>query len=115
LDSVTVAPCKQNKEGEISQYLFYVQETDSTMIARVEVVENCCYDFLGDLGIHNDSTLNLIVYPYGEVHCACNCNYSLYFYLKKDCFGKSDGYSVPKAVVLNGGSAIRRLKASRKD
>ncbi|MGV6831416.1 MAG: hypothetical protein ACWA5P_07640 [bacterium] len=40
------------------------------------VYTNCCQDFLADISVSNDHTLNLIFYNYGT-YCSCNCPFEL--------------------------------------
>ena len=59
-------------------------DNDTEMLIDINISENCCYSFLCDIAIINNSTINLIFYGYGT-YCDCDC-----------CFG---GYSSHNFVI----------------
>ena len=71
-----------------------------------KVKGNCCYDFICDVGIIDNQTLNLIYYGYGNI-CGCNCCYSIIYRFKIEDNEKFD--SIGK-VVLNSNLEIVKLK-----
>ena len=103
LTKIESTPCKQQernappprlKDSEVVSII----KTDSTWICELKIVENCCYDFLCEVSINNDSTLNFIYHGYGD-HCGCNCCFGLTYFIKIDDFGD---ISKIKYTTLNG-------------
>ncbi len=72
-----------NRSNELSSgaHIKKVLFTDSSMVIKTTIYSNCCFNFLCDVGVENDSTLNLIYYEYGATHCACNCCFCLDYHL----------------------------------
>lgn len=53
-----------------------VKRDSLTLTVDVEVVSNCCHNFLGEAEIIEDKTLNLVYTSYGG-HCMCDCMFTL--------------------------------------
>lgn len=53
--------------------------TDSTLIIDVNIISNCCFDFLCEPEIIDENTLNLKYTGYGSL-CGCNCCFGLVFH-----------------------------------
>ncbi len=53
-----------------------IQKDSNTMVVDVSIVDNCCYNFLGEASVLGNDTLNLIYHGYGGF-CSCKCCYRL--------------------------------------
>lgn len=82
--SVTSSEC-ESKNGEAYRInvesFSKVVKTDSSLNVEIKLAENCCFSFLGEIELVNDSILNFIYYGYGG-HCACDCVYNLTYCIK---------------------------------
>ena len=58
-----------------------IQKDSNFLVVDVSIVDNCCYNFLGEASIEND-TLHLIYNGYGN-YCACSCCFRLEYTFKK--------------------------------
>lgn len=68
------------------------------LIIDVDIIANCCSNFLGEAEIIGKDTLNLLYTHYGA-YCACSCRYSLR-YIFND-FSKDHGFAL-KYITVNG-------------
>ncbi len=106
--------CNSHSESEAygSDRIKDVAWTDSTLIISIQIGENCCYDFLGDVSADENGVLNLIYHGYGE-HCACNCCFGLTY-----VFALEDLYNEEKkeltGIIINGNTdRVYEIKESR--
>ncbi|AFM05055.1 hypothetical protein Fleli_2699 [Bernardetia litoralis DSM 6794] len=100
---LNVTECINSRvEGKKNKFL-EISETDTTLNITWVVIDNCCFSFLGDFELVNDSTLNCIYHSYGEANCACNCEYKITYQLNKyfDIEGYEENYKSLKYVSLN--------------
>lgn len=79
-----------------------IKESGDYLEIQLGTSSNCCYGFVGDIGLLNDSTLNLIYHDYGHSHCACNCGFVLTYTLKKECLASENRIEQLKAFAVNG-------------
>lgn len=79
-----------------------IVESDDYLEIQLGTSSNCCYGFVGDIGVLNDSTLNLIYHDYGHSHCACNCGFVLTYTLRKECMVNENRIELLKAFAING-------------
>lgn len=105
LASVTKASCPNGGLGFNADRINSVMETDSTLTVDITIGANCCYDFLCDVSVDKQGTLNLHFQGYG-VNCACLCCFGLTFYFEKE---KEFYYEKSKAVMIAGNPKTRRL------
>lgn len=87
-------------DGKRDKFL-EISENDTTLNIKWQVIDNCCFSFLGDFEVANDSTLNCIYQSYGTTHCACNCEYKVTYQLNKQT-GYEENYEKIKYISLNG-------------
>lgn len=73
--TINISECKPSREIKTTELINYVR-TDSEIEVQWEIVDNCCYSFICDMEIVNDTILNLITQGYGT-RCGCNCAYIL--------------------------------------
>lgn len=99
IDNITSSDCVHDVE-EFSNEIVSVTNKDDKVIVKTNVQSNCCYQFLGDIGVANDSILNLIYIDYGDNHCACNCIFNLTFFLSTNQYNE-DGIVGLKGFVIN--------------
>jgi len=73
---------------------------DSTLIITANINANCSYDFLGEIEIVSDNTLNLIYHGYGG-YASCNCCFGLTYKIK---IVRNDDYRFDKLkyVTIDG-------------
>ena len=99
LDDLTSYDCIDHTEVFDNKIVSVLKKGDK-IIVTIKVQSNCCYQFLGDIGVYNDSTLNLIYIDYGDKHCACNCIYDLTYSLSTNQYNE-EGIIDLKAFVIN--------------
>jgi len=84
LDKVVQSDCKKDATAErIPTKINSIINTDKELIVDFNFSDNCCYSFLCDIAIVNNSTLNLIFYGYGT-YCDCDCCHGLTFKMSKE-------------------------------
>lgn len=84
-----------------------IQTTDTTLIVEININTNCCYSFLCDVSVENDSILNLIYIGYGT-YCFCDCCYGLtYSFSKEKWFDKKKIHSI---MIKNEPKTIKHIK-----
>jgi hypothetical protein len=99
-DNVDFSPCEKGKSVEKQKtQINSLSITDTTWICNLKIVDNCCYNFLCDISIENDSVLNFLNYGYGVAYCGCNCCFGLVYNLKIDDF--LNNLSMVKYVMIN--------------
>lgn len=113
LIDMEVSKCERNTELAPSLMLSFPHQNDSLIEISVRGVENCCYAFLGDIGVYDDSTLNIIAYPYGNYHCACNCEYTLKYTIIRNALLNENKSAQLTSVILNGDPTTRSSIVSR--
>ncbi|WP_338815058.1 hypothetical protein V9L05_08015 [Bernardetia sp. Wsw4-3y2] len=84
-----------------------VKRDSLTLTIDVEVVANCCHNFLGEAEVKGKDTLNLVYTSYGG-HCMCNCVFTLRY--KFDTrMEQSDYYPILKYVTINGSKTTGKI------
>jgi hypothetical protein len=58
-----------------------IEKTKDYWIIKIKAYTNCCQDFLSDINVSNDNTLNLIFYNYG-MYCSCSCPFELTYKIR---------------------------------
>ena len=99
LKSVKITECDNESEPTGIEEVNEIIETDSTLIIKTKINGNCCHDFLCDINIINDNTINLIHHGYGESYCSCNCCFGLTYEFSTM---RIDNYEKIKLVMING-------------
>lgn len=81
LRTITSSSCKKDKPGAIPEYIQEVSDvikSDSIWTVNLKITSNCCYSFLGDIEVVEDTVLNLIYHGYGS-YCFCTCCFGLQY------------------------------------
>lgn len=73
---------KDYREGEQTT-VQSIANSDTLLIARIDIVENCCFSFICNYSIRNDSILDFTYLGYGST-CGCMCKHKLEYRLKVD-------------------------------
>jgi hypothetical protein len=83
LADIKSSECLQSKsESPAPTLITSVKEiNDSTLIITVNINENCSYDFLGEIEVVSDNTLNLIYHGYGG-YAECSCDFCLTYQIE---------------------------------
>ena len=81
--------------------IYSVEQSVDSLIVKIKITANCCYSFLGDIGVANDSTLNLIFHEYGSTHCACDCIHELVYIMSTSQFPEENRIDELKAIIIN--------------
>uniref|UniRef100_UPI0025C5321C hypothetical protein n=1 Tax=Bernardetia sp. TaxID=1937974 RepID=UPI0025C5321C len=110
-----VTECINSRTEGKQNNLLDISENDSTLNITWSVIDNCCFSFLGDFELANDSTLNLIYHSYGKTHCACNCEFKVTYKFKKSFSidGYEENYKKLKYISLNG-EVMKNIEAFRR-
>ena len=104
-EKVTKSDCSNSREEVYKEEdkINSFESNESNLTIEVKVYDNCCYDFLCDIAVDSNGTLNLIYQGYGS-HCGCECCHGLTFELSK--FVHSN-FGEIKALMLNGDESTR--------
>ena len=100
-DKVNLSDCRRNGleyESIIHKYINYVIQTDSSLIVDINFYDNCCYSFLCDISVVDESILNLIYTGYGTF-CDCDCCFGLNYQFS---LIKNASFSKIKYIMING-------------
>ncbi len=73
---------------------------DSTILISANIYANCGQDFLGEIEVVSDNTLNLVYHGYGNF-ASCNCCFGLTYKIDMPDRKEYD-YSKIKFVTING-------------
>lgn len=77
-----------------------VSYTDSLIVVDIIFTENCCYDFLCEIGVEEkEAVLDLVFTGYGQGYCGCTCCFGLTYYIYR---WDLDDLPEVKAVRING-------------
>ena len=112
LDDLKSSEClhPQSETPSPTEITSIKQLNDSILIITANINANCGYNFLGEIEIIEDNTLNLIYHGYGG-YASCNCCFGLTYKLVifKDEENKFDKL---KYVAINGieRTSLPRLK-----
>ena len=80
LEDFKVKNCHQNEKPQPSKIIGIEKEKGEWRIKAL-VYTNCCQDFLADISIEDDNTLNLIFHNYGT-YCSCSCPFEITYKLR---------------------------------
>lgn len=112
LEDFSQSECDDSGHSEGSGYateIYKVSESDDYLKILVRTSANCCYGFIGDIGLKNDSVLKVIFYAHGENFCACSCGYELTYLLKKNCTLKENRADWIYGISINNRDEVYRL------
>jgi hypothetical protein len=103
IDSVAIAPCENSASRERPDYINKVNSIVSTkdsFFIQIKFWGNCCHQFLCDIEIADDSTLNIITIGYG-MYCSCDCCYGLNLYFEP-LHKIFEDFNKLKYITING-------------
>jgi hypothetical protein len=106
-EKVNLSNCQRNGleyENRIQEHVNYIIQTDSTLIIDFNFYDNCCYSFLCDISVVDESILNLIYTGYGT-YCDCDCCYGLNYRIS---LIKDENFSKIKYLMINGNSKTKK-------
>ncbi len=101
IDSVAIMPCENSRERpDYINEVNSVISTKDSFVIQIKFWGNCCHQFLCDIDITDDSTLNIITIGYG-MFCSCDCCYglNLYFEPLHEVF---EDFNKLKYITING-------------
>lgn len=81
-----------------SDKIIEVKKEIDKWIIKMLAYSNCCQDFLVDISVEKDETLNLIYYNYG-MYCSCSCPFEVTYTIRIIEF---DDLKKIKSVIING-------------
>ena len=112
LKEIIGSPCKidrrkivHKKEAKVASIL----KTDSTWTCDLNIVANCCHDFLCEISIVNDTTLNFIYHGYGATYCACNCCFGLTYKITLDDYSEDEIENVTHTMVNGDEKTLNKI------
>lgn len=109
-NKVTKLACEADVDeinGSIQYKINSIFSTDSTLTVDITIYDNCCYDFLCDISIVDNTILNLIFSGYG-MYCDSNCKSILTY---KMINKKYSDFKKLTSVMINGNrKTIKNLK-----
>ena len=100
LSDVEINPCRQGERPPEMEEIISIDESDTSLVIQLNIVGNCCHDFLCDVEVIGDSVINLIQYGYGNTYCACNCCFGLTYVF--DLETEYSDFSSLKFVMIDG-------------
>jgi hypothetical protein len=107
LDSVAFTECEapSSETPTPTRITEIRQPNDSTLIISTSISANCAYDFLVEIEVVSNNTLNLIYHGYGG-YASCECCFGVTYIIS---LTKEDDYDLNnlKFVTLNGYSKTR--------
>ena len=91
---------KDCQESEIPRpnKIIGIEKNKKEWNIKALVYTNCCQDFLADISVDNDNTLNLIFHNYG-MYCFCSCPFELTYKIRIMEF---DDLKKIKYLTING-------------
>ncbi len=101
-EKVEVKECGESQKPKSDEIIEFEKENDKWKI-KMLAYSNCCQDFLVDISIEKDETLNLIYYNYG-MYCSCSCPFEVTYTIRIMEF---DDLKKIKSVIINGDNSTK--------
>jgi len=79
-EKIEVSECGGSEYPKPNKIIEHKKENGKWII-RTKVYSNCCQDFLTDIKVENDETLNLKFYNYG-MYCSCECPFEVTYTIR---------------------------------
>lgn len=102
LKEIEVEDCKSTEPTELNEIIEFDRSSNKWTV-KTMINANCCQDFLVDIKVENENTLNLIFHNYG-MYCSCSCLFELTYKIDIMDF---DDLSKIKSVIINGDERTR--------
>ena len=103
LKEIEVYDCKDKSGYTKPNKIIEFVQTKKEWSIKTLVYSNCCQDFLADIKIENQNTLNLIFYNYGQ-YCLCSCPFELTYKLDVEEY---DDLKKINSIIINGDSETK--------
>ena len=100
-ESFTATACKSNGEHLPPSGITSIElQGDTVLVITADISDNCAFDFLGEIEVVNDTTLNLVYHGYGGF-ASCMCCFGLAYKIN---LVRDEDYTFTKLkyVTLNG-------------
>jgi len=116
LTNVSKSACRrlrnETEAYRVDDEVFKIMKTDSIWYCELKINANCCHEFLCEISVENNNTLNFIYQGYGNAYCACSCNYLLSYEIElEDYANMNEAISKIKYTMLNSNEkTIKELK-----
>jgi len=98
-EDFTVKDCQESEQPKPNK-IIGIEKKKQEWIVTAVVYANCCQNFLADIRVENDNSLNLIFYTYG-MYCSCSCPFELNYTIRIREF---EGLKKIKYLTINGAS-----------
>jgi len=106
LEKIEVSECSENEKSKPNKIIEQKKENGKWLI-KTKVYSNCCQDFLVDLKIENDETLNLKYINYG-MYCSCECSFELTYTIRLMEF--DDLKKINSIIINNDFSTLIKIE-----
>lgn len=97
-EEFNVKDCLDNKSEPKPNKIIQITKKKNEWIIKALVYTNCCQDFLADVSVYNDNTVNIMFTNYG-MYCFCSCPFEITYKFRVEPF---DDLSKIKFVSING-------------
>lgn len=98
-----VKECEKSEKLKSDKIISVKKEKDQWII-KIIAYSNCCQDFLADIKVEKNETLNLIYYNYG-MYCSCSCPFEVTYTIRIMSF---DSLKNIKSVIINGNYSTKK-------
>lgn len=99
LNNVQRSQCRTQGEVRFKpDRITNLQKTDTSLIIDINITENCCYEFLCDMGVDSSGIINLMYQGYGT-YCSCDCCFGITYHMRRD---NDPEYKSVRGVMING-------------
>ncbi|MCL2328010.1 MAG: hypothetical protein FWC39_05790 [Bacteroidetes bacterium] len=111
LKDATLTPCRNLGEYFPPPSVENIEETAEKLDVTIQFTANCSHEFLCDMEIIDEKTINLIYIGYGG-YAQCGCCFGLTYHIEKlkneDWQTEEPGYLKLEDIIINGQEYTRR-------
>jgi hypothetical protein len=107
LKELKSSDCKETKGKSFPIEVLSTVRTDTLLTIDISIGANCCYSFLGDMTVKNDSIIDLIYHGYGS-YCFCTCCFGLTYEIERWPF--MDEHSITHVMINGDESTLTEIK-----
>ena len=105
LKKVAITSCDSRSRPPKTEEVVAIYKTDSTLLIELNIIGNCCHEFLCDVQVIDNKTINLIQHDYGATYCGCTCCFGLTYHFS---ITKTDEYAKLESIIIDGVVATRK-------
>lgn len=98
---------KVGPDVEIKDEVNFVTKSDSLWVAELNIFANCCYSFLGEIEIINDTIMNFVYHGYGT-RCFCTCCFGLIYEIER--WKDVDDYDIKYFMINEERKSLVRIE-----